>query len=370
MRGTVSATLPEEAYGAALTRIGGIGPRRLRALLAEAPASRIWAELLAGRGEEDCRERAAGIDLPSFWEAHRANGIEVRLLGRPGYPQVLAEDPEAPAVLFAVGDLGLLDRFPRVAVVGTRSATRYGLGVAAQIGADLAAAGVSVVSGLAPGIDGAVHEGAVAGWTAAGLGGGPPVGVVAGGLDGPRPRQQARLWERVAEAGVVISEAPAGAPALPWRFPQRNRIVAALAEVVVVVESHPQGGSLHTVQAAIRRGVTVGAVPGSVRSPASAGTNDLLADGCFVVRDAADVLVAIGLARAGEIPVRRRRERLPAPRADGPAAMVLDSVDWEPSSLEQLLSRSGLPIEVVSAALEQLRGDGLVHGEGGWWERA
>ena len=161
-----------------------------------------------------------------------------------------------------------------MALVGTRAPTRYGIGVAAQFGADLSAAGVSVVSGLALGIDGAAHEGACGA-------GAPPVGVVAGGLDHPYPRRHERLWERVASSGVIVSESPAGVPTEKWRFPVRNRLLAALSDVVVVVESRHHGGSRHTVDAAVDRGVPVGAVPGSIRSATSEGANALLAEGGF-----------------------------------------------------------------------------------------
>ena len=136
--------------------------------------------------------------------------------------------------------------------------------------------GVSIVSGLALGIDGAAHEGA----TAAGA---PPIAVVAGGLDDPYPRRHARLWARVAEQGAVYSESPAGVRTEKWRFPVRNRLLAMLSDVVVVVESRHRGGSMYTVAAAAERGIPVGAVPGSIRSQTSEGTNSLLADGCFPV---------------------------------------------------------------------------------------
>lgn len=188
--------------------------------------------------------------------------------------------------------------------------------------------------------------------------------------EAPSPRP---ALERVAASGAILSEWPIGTAELPWRLMERNRIVAALADVLVVVESHGNGDALQIVKLATRRGLSVGAVPGSVRSPASAGTNDLLADGCFVVRDAADVLVAVGLAHAGDVPVRPHRDRRPEPvdrPVDEPIATVLAAVEWEPSSVEQVLGRTGLPIDVVSAALEQLRTDGLVHGDAGWWQRA
>ena len=238
--------------------------------------------------------------------------------------------------------------------------------------------------------------------------------MVAGALGTPSPQGQARLWQRVAECGVVLSESAEGAAVPCWRFPQRHRILAALADVVVVVECHARGDPLHAVRFAAQRGVSVGAVPGSVRSPASAGTNDLLADGCFVVRDAADVLVAVGLARAGSEPVRAHRratdpstdpDPVPVPTtdpvagrtasidggvADGTAdangtadaaastgppggvrvdAVVLSALDWEPSSVEQVLRRTGLPLGIVSVSLDRLTHRGRVRGGAGWWER-
>ncbi|MHB8219195.1 MAG: DNA-processing protein DprA [Acidimicrobiales bacterium] len=417
--------LPEAAFGAALASIPGIGPRRLRQLLAGRPADKAWRSVLQGCPEDasgEWRQKAQRVDVRSLWMTHRRHGIEVITVGDERYPEALAGDGEAPAVLFILGDVGVVDRYPRAAVVGTRSATRYGLGVAAHLGADLAAAGIVVLSGMALGIDGAGHEGAMAAWTSARSAAAPPVGVVAGGLDQPYPSSHARLWERVARAGALISESPVGCPTPRWRFPLRNRLLAALADVVVVVECHHRGGSLHTVHAADRRGVPVGAVPGSVRSPASSGTNDLLADGCFVVRDATDVLVAVGLKRAGDLPVRRRRVNTSGeqgltfcaaaselgtqtgglaiatvpggagsePSGEGGSEMstpdpalsdpgisaidpvgrtVLETLGWEPCSLEELLRRTTLSLGEASQVLETLRDKGRVRESAGWWER-
>ncbi len=403
--------LPEEAYAVALASVPGVGPRTLRTLLTEAAPRAAWEALLTGGvplpaslRPTPTRREARKIDVAALWTAHVEAGVTVCLLDRPGYPVALHDDPQAPAVLFSLGTPLVVDTAPRVAIVGTRSATRYGIGVAAQLGAELAAAGVVVVSGLALGIDGAAHEGAVAAWSAScgeaeGSGtndtvrsscseevagalprsarrAAPPVAVVAGSVATPYPRQHAGLWRRVAEAGAVVSEAPIGTADLAWRFPARNRIIAALAAVVVVVECHSRGGSLHTVQAATARGVPVGAVPGSVRSPASSGTNALLADGCFVVRDVSDVLVALGLSMAATSPLllpasppggarREPDDDLAAPTRD-----VVAAVGWERTSLEEILERTGLAMDVVCAALERLRADGYVHGEGGSWERA
>ncbi|MGH8981277.1 MAG: DNA-processing protein DprA [Acidimicrobiales bacterium] len=399
----LSDVLEDEAYAAALASLHGVGPARLRALIADGSPTEAWRALReGGTGGEawrvDAAREAMSLDVAAVWRAHCEAGVRVLWRGMAGYPAVLSRDHEAPAVLFCLGDTAALDAHPRVAIVGTRSATRYGLGMAAQLGADLAAVGVVVVSGLALGIDGAAHEGAVAAYRAAAREPGepsptsgdsthvaPPVAIVAGSLAAPYPRQHAGLWQRVAAAGAVLSEAPLGAADLGWRFPMRNRIIAALADVVVVVECHLRGGALHTVHAAAARGIPVGAVPGSVRSPASAGTNSLLADGCFVVRDAADVLVALGLATAATVPVRVRERRDRATHAapastpdtgaangvllDERAAGVLDALGWEPVSLDELARETGGGIDEVSAALERLRCQGMVEGLGGVWRR-
>lgn len=337
-----------------------MGPARLRELLTATTPSVAWGSLVSP-------EESFGVDVGEVWRNDQRHGIEVLVIGNPEFPGALAGDPEAPGVLFALGDVKALDHRPKVAIVGTRSATRYGLGMAAQLGSDLTAAGVSVISGLAAGIDGAAHEGATG--ISGPEGAAPPIGVVAGGLDSPSPQSAGSLWRRVADRGVLISESGAGAPVPKWRFPQRNRLIAALADVVVVVECHAQGSALHTVRAAERRGITVGAVPGSVRSPASAGTNDLLADGAIVIRDAGDVLVAVGLARAGDVQVRASSRAQPARAELAEDEAVLSALEWEPSSMEQLLERTGRSLASVSLSLERLRASGLAHGDGGWWQR-
>ncbi|HZN13415.1 MAG TPA: DNA-processing protein DprA [Acidimicrobiales bacterium] len=279
-------------------------------------------------------------------------------LGELAYPALLAEDHQAPPVLYWRGDLAVLDR-PRVAIIGTRRCTHYGRQVAARLGRDLAEAGVAVVSGLALGIDGAAHTGALAA-----SGGAPVVGVVGSGLDVVYPRRHARLWEDVGSRGLLVSEAPPGAAPEPWRFPARNRIIAALAQAVVVVESHPAGGSNHTVAAAIDRSVPVLAVPGPITSSASAGANRLLAEGCPPVTHVDDVLVAIGL---NPIAPRRERDRRPPPDASGSAVLV--AVGWSPSTLDSITIRSGLSPTDVAVALTHLEADGWVRGTAGWWER-
>ena len=359
MTGAGAPGLPEEAYAVALASLPSMGPSRLRALLAEDPPSVAWAQV----GEEGAGASVAAV--ARTWERHAELGIRVLLAGMPPYPPRLEEDPHAPALLFCLGDPAALDMAPTVALVGTRAPTRYGIGVAAQFGADLSAAGVSVVSGLALGIDGAAHEGACGA-------GAPPIGVVAGGLDDPYPRRHARLWERVASTGVIVSESPAGVPTEKWRFPVRNRLLASLSDVVVVVESRHHGGSRHTVEAAVDRGLPVGAVPGSIRSATSEGTNALLADGAFPVCSSGDILVALSLSGAAVAAPREvgARPSAPPPPDPGPDRRVFDALSADPSPLDELARETGLELAELCGGLERLAQAGLARDVGGWWERA
>ena len=347
---SANAALPPEAFAAALAALPGMWPLKLTEVLASYTPQEAW-----------CRVGDAAVDVAAGWAAYQAHGIAVHLHGRPGYPPSLAGDHQAPAVLFSKGDPSALVG-PRVAIVGSRRCTRYGRDLSFDLGRDLAEAGVRVVSGLALGIDGAAHLGALA----AGGGAAPPVAVVGSGLDVIYPRAHARLWAEVAETGVVLSEAPLGARPEAWRFPARNRILAALADVVVVVESRANGGSRYTVAAADERGVKVMAVPGPVRSPASAYANELLVSGSAPARDALDVLVALHLE--GRRP--RGDAAKAAPRPDDPdQAALLEALGWEPASLEQLVARTGLSPGQASVALARLEMGGWVVGGAGWWEQ-
>jgi DNA processing protein len=297
------------------------------------------------------------------WEQLGSAGIGVTYLGAPDYPVALRDDPEPPAVLFWRGDLAVLDRVC-VAIVGTRRCTSYGRDVARRLGGDLARAGLGVVSGLALGIDGAAHAGALEAL------GPTTVGVAASGVDVVYPRRHARLWADVVARGLVLSEAAPGQSAQAWRFPARNRILAGLSRAVVVVESHARGGTMHTVEAAADRGIEVLAVPGPVTSPASAGTNQLLREGRPPVRDFRDVLDELGDFRAlpgGQLPLAAGP---PAVRLDRQARQVVAAVDWTPTATATIAERVALPLGVLSATLVSLEGLGLIRGDGGWWERA
>jgi DNA processing protein len=363
--------LPAAAPAAALAALPAMGPSRLRLLLGTWPPDQAWAHVAGGTARSHprlaealpaqlCRswQRAASeVEPAALSSRHDELGVVVTLHGTDGYPAALADDVEPPAVLFHRGELSALDA-PRVAIVGTRRCTAAGARTARELGRSLAESGVAVVSGLALGIDGAAHRGSLE------VRGAPPIGVVGNGLDVAYPSQHRRLWEAVADRGLLLGEAPAGARPSGWRFPARNRIIAALADLVVVVESHARGGSMHTVDEAAARSVEVMAVPGSVRSPASAGTNRLLQDGCAPVLGADDVLVALGLTPGG-----RRRAAAPAPPPGDPTA-VLAVLDGTPATFEHLAIRTGLSLDRLGLAVETLVDGGWIAASGGWFELA
>jgi DNA processing protein len=300
--------LPEAAYAAALASLPGVGPGWLVDVLTRYDPRQAWYLVAAGDLGRPGRARRAPagpawaevanqLDVGALWARCQHSGISVTWAGAPDYPTVMKGGPSPAGVLFWAGDIGALDGRPRAAVIGTRRCTPEGATVAHQLGYDLSRAGVCVVSGLALGIDGAAHAGALA-WVRDREGpavpAGSTVGVAASGVDVVYPRQHGALWREVVRLGAVISETPPGQPAQAWRFPSRNRVIAALAQIVVVVECHASGGSWHTVDAATMRGTDVGAVPGSVYSSASVGTNLLIHDGAVPVRDARDVLDVLG----------------------------------------------------------------------------
>jgi DNA processing protein len=345
-------------------------PTRLRALwaLGGGPVGALAvvrrgdvAGVLAARGS--AAPPPPRVELAARWRAAAADDAIVSTLarrrsrvfvdGRPGYP-IVDDVPDRPLVLLAEGDApDVLDR-PRVAVVGTRAATPHGLADAHEVGAVLGAAGVTVVSGLAIGIDAAAHEGALAA-------GGAVVGVVGTGLDVVYPRRHRILFDRVRRSGLLVSELGYGVAPRAGQFPVRNRIIAALADLVVVVEATARGGARITAERAVEYGRDVMAMPGSRRNPAAAGTNALIADGALPLLDPSDVLLALGM-RAGA-----QRERR-TPPTSGDAGLIVRACGGDGATLDQLASRTGLrPAEVAVAARTLERAGWLVRAQGMWW---
>ena len=365
-----------EVAAATLTCLPKMTPSRLHALFEHFGGPSVaLAAVQEGRAaeapltaERDLPVAGSPTELARSWRADSdPRAVEARLArrrtkvwfeGSAGYP--LDDDvPDRAPVLLGEGMRADALDARRVAVVGTRAATPHGLTDAYEIGAYLGAIGVTVVSGMAIGIDAAAHEGALDA-------GGLAVGVVATGLDIEYPRRHRALYERVRGSGIVLSEAAFGTRPERWRFPVRNRIIAALAEIVIVVEATLKGGARISAQFALEYGRTVLAVPGSRRNPAAAGTNQLIADGAQPLLEWSDLLVALGLAD-GSAPVLRAPER-PAPGREGSA--LLRALGGDAAIPDQLVSRSGLAPDRVATALFELERTGwITRAQGAIWPR-
>jgi DNA processing protein len=266
--------------------------------------------------------------------------------------------PDRPPVLLGEGERTDAFDAARVAIVGTRSASPQGLADARELGAFLGDAGVTVVSGLAIGIDGAAHQGALDA-------GGLTVGVVATGLDITYPRRHRDLYARVREHGLVVSEHGYGVQPRGERFPPRNRIIAALADVVVVVEAGHKGGALITARYAGDYGRTLFALPGSRRNLAAVGSNALIADGAVTLLEPADLLIALG--RGGSRPGPWDSARLDPP-SDAAEVAVLRALAGEPASAEELERRTRLGPAGLGGALTRLERAGRLGRQRGlWW---
>ncbi len=276
------------------------------------------------------------------------------------YPSTLRDSSDAPAAIYFSGPEARLETLcaeHAVAIVGSRRASPYGLEVAYALGRELSASGVPVVSGLAFGIDSAAHEGALAG-------GGLTVAVMPSGADFAYPRSKHRLHGRIRERGLVVSEMPPGARPFKWSFPARNRIMAGLASMTVVVEGNRSSGSLITARFAEDLGREVGAVPGQVTSALADGPNALLSDGACVVRSAGDVLDAVFGPGA-----REHRAGRPDPPLAPLLARLLGAV--EQGRTMESLAGAGEDVGEVLAGLTELELLGLVRrGPGGSYVRS
>jgi DNA processing protein len=283
----------------------------------------------------------------------------------PAYPQQLLDLVDPPALLHSSAPPARLAELcggPAVAIVGTRRASTYGLEVATALGRGLAAAGVTVVSGLALGIDAAAHRGALDA-------GGPTVAVLGCGADVAYPRTNRSLYERIRTSGAVVGELPPGVRPARWTFPARNRIMAGIAAVTVVVEAAERSGSLITVGFAQDLGREVCTVPGRVTSRIAAGANQLLLEGAHPVRGAADVLDVIFGAGRWDPALARRREPDGASDLDPGLRAVLRAVEGgEP--LDEAAGRASMSAAGLRAALGRLELLGLIRSDGlGAYER-
>jgi DNA processing protein len=369
----------DQIAAAALCALPKIGPKRLMTLLKHHDPQTAWA-VVQGRAKPNevvsamlrveglvtlLRHRATKDLQDQIEQRCIRAGINITIFGDENYPRALIADLAPPAVLFYFGDLLALNS-RRVGMVGTRSATASGRYLASNIAHDLATNDVCVVSGLARGIDAWAHRGALRALESQPAEQiiGRPVAVVASGLDVVYPRENAQLWQDIAKQGAMISESAPGSPPEAFRFPLRNRILAALSEVLVVVESRDTGGSMITVDEAQKRDVTVLAVPGSPRNVASNGTNQLIQQGCLPIIGAQDVLVALGLDN------RRAQENIydPRVRLSTSDQSLVSMMAGSPFTFDDFVIRSCLATIDAAVALGRLEALGWIVENSGWWE--
>lgn len=289
------------------------------------------------------------IDSTLLWLDQDRSCREVLTLGDAAYPQALLALEDPPLMLYR---MGLLSQPPQraLAVVGSRNPTPQGLQNARQFSRAFAEAGVTVVSGLALGVDGAAHEGALEGAAADAV---ATIAVVGTGLDRVYPKQHLDLAHRIGERGMLVSEYPLGTPPLQHNFPRRNRLIAGLSQGTLVVEAALQSGSLITARLASEQGKEVFAIPGSIHSPQARGCHALLRQGAKLVESAQDVLEDL-------------RYVLPASPETAPSAdpedddALLAALGFDPMGLDALVARTGIPAHLLQAQLLELELAGKV----------
>ncbi|HEX2542178.1 MAG TPA: DNA-processing protein DprA [Caldimonas sp.] len=292
---------------------------------------------------------AVRLDAAWNWLQAADDPAETRgvlAIGDPRFPSALLEIADPPLLLYVRGRIDMLAR-PALAIVGSRNPTAQGLENARAFASHLSHAGWAVVSGLALGVDGAAHEGALEG-------DGGTIAVVGTGLDRVYPARHRALAKRIATRGLLVSEFAVGTPALPPHFPVRNRIIAGLTRGTLVVEAALHSGSLITAKMAAEAGREVFAIPGSIHSPQSRGCHFLLKQGAKLVETASDILEELAPASAGSA---ARAVAAGPPPAQDP---VLEALGYEPMSLDELIARTGRSAAELSARLLDLELEGRV----------
>ncbi len=332
-----------------------------------APQSRLLAEDVAGAAVERFVRSRRGQVWREAEGSLKAAGLRFAAFGTPAYPQELTNLSHPPVGLFFKGDeekLEALLRLPRVTIVGTRRATGYGTRAARDIAAAFAARGIAVVSGMALGVDGRCHEAALdmRGLTAA---------VLGCGADVVYPRRHRGLYQLMVERGVIMSELPPGAPPAPWTFPNRNRLLAALGDAVVVIEGSPISGAMQTADQGATLGRPVFAVPGSIYIENHRGCNLLLRDGAVPALDPDTTVEEFLLQTRIERGERRPPEREAGATRPGSGQdpfrelvaagreAILEAIAEQPRSVDALVARTGMTARHLTAALAELELAGL-----------
>lgn len=342
--------MDDKRFWVGLTLVKGIGAVRLRGLLdyfgtAETAWNASYADLVAAGLSPKLAERLVqvrkSVSLEDYIANIARNAIRVLTWDDAEYPAHLKEIEQPPPVLYLRGEITPEDRWA-VAIVGTRSVTSYGRQVAEELAATLAHNGITVVSGLARGVDAIAHQAAL-------KAGGRTLAVLGSGVDKIYPPEHRSLAEKIVAQGAILSDYPPGTPPESANFPPRNRIISGLSLAIVVVEAGDTSGALITAEFAAEQGREVFAVPGSIFAPQSRGPNHLIANGATPLLSAHSVLETLDLTRNIE-----RREIRKAVPTDPTEAILLQALGSEPLHVDDLRSRVALPIEKVSATLAMM----------------
>ncbi len=348
-------------YWVGFNLVKGIGAARVRLLLEafgdlktawQASPSALRNAGLHAKLVEALVQVRDSVDLESIWQRLENQGIHVVTWDDKTYPRRLREIDQPPPVLYVRGELLLEDEWA-VAVVGTRRVTPYGRQIAEQVAASLAHSGVTVVSGLAHGVDAIAHQAAL-------NAGGRTLAVLGCGVDRIYPPDHRRLAEHLLEHGALISDYAPGTPPEAVNFPPRNRIISGLSIAVVVVEAGERSGALITAQFAAEQGREVFAVPGNINAPQSIGANRLVQQGAHPLLEVRDLLDSLDLDLVTE--QQTARKALPA---DTVEAKLLSLLGQQPIHVDDIRNQADMPIEKISAALTLMELKGLVRQVGG-----
>lgn len=329
-----------------ISRLGELPPSSILKMSAKELAARVKMTDRAARSFDSLRH---DFDPDAIVERLTEKGITALTPADEGYPERLTEMPDPPPALFMDG---ALPQGPTVAIVGSRKASPTGIGVARSLGRTLGERGVCVVSGLALGVDAASHQGALDG-------GGPTVGVLGSGIDVVYPRSNRRLFDNVRDNGAIISEYYLGEAPLAWRFPARNRIIAGLGDVLVVVEAAEKSGALITARHALDAGGDVWAVPGPPGVPECRGSNKLLADGAGVLWDIPEFVESIAPEPIRESGKKTAEPHIPEELPEN-EARALAGVGFESTPVDVAAGRSGMAVQELLSALTLLELKGYV----------
>jgi DNA processing protein len=351
----------DRRYWVGFNLVKGIGAVRLQGLrnhfgdLAvawQAPTNALQAAGLNSRLAERVEQLRTSVDLDKILSRLEKQGINILTWDDENYPSRLREIDQAPPVLYVRGQITKEDSWS-VAVVGTRRVSAYGRQVADDLSAFLASNGITVISGLARGIDAIAHQSAL-------KAGGRSIAVLGCGVDRVYPPEHVQLAERVVASGALVSDYPPGTSPDASNFPPRNRIISGLSMATVVVEAGETSGALITAQFAIDQGREVFAVPGNIFSPQSKGTNRLISQGAHPMLSENDLLDILNLTRVSE--QRFVRKVLPADEIE---LKLLSVLTQEPLQMDEIRNQTGLPIERVSATLIMMELKGMVRQVGG-----